>query len=91
MNGDLDTVGTGDKRFHRLGILGAEIEDLADFDSPGVPALLRRHLTLEARGVTVYRADERKLQVDTHIWAGDTWELTAVRSFSRGGQPPLSD
>ena len=39
----------------------------------------------EARGVVVYRADERTLQVDTHMWVGSAWELTAVRTFPRGG------
>jgi 3',5'-cyclic AMP phosphodiesterase CpdA len=39
----------------------------------------------EARGVVVYRADERTLQVDTHMWVGAGWELTAVRTFPRGG------
>ena len=41
----------------------------------------------EARGITVYRADERQLQVDSHMWVGEGWELTAVRVFPRSGQP----
>jgi 3',5'-cyclic AMP phosphodiesterase CpdA len=41
----------------------------------------------EARGVVVYRADERKLEVETYIWRGDAWELTAARTFPRGGRP----
>ena len=41
----------------------------------------------EARGVAVYRADDRQLEVETYIWLGDRWELTAVRTFPRGREP----
>ncbi len=41
----------------------------------------------EARGVVVYRADERRIEVETYIWRGDGWELTARRSFPRGDSP----
>ncbi len=41
----------------------------------------------EARGCVVYRADERSIDVDTYIWRGDDWELTATRRFARGLAP----
>ena len=47
----LDPVGAGHHRLHRLGILGAEIEDLPDLDAARVQPLVRRNLALEARGV----------------------------------------
>jgi 3',5'-cyclic AMP phosphodiesterase CpdA len=40
----------------------------------------------EARGVVVYRADDRQLEVETYIWLANRWELTAVRTFPRGGR-----
>ena len=45
----------------------------------------------EARGCIVYRADERRLHVDTYIWRDDDWGLTAVRTFARGRQPLAVD
>jgi 3',5'-cyclic AMP phosphodiesterase CpdA len=39
----------------------------------------------EARGVAVYRADDRRIEVESHIWRDAGWELTAVRTFPRGG------
>lgn len=41
----------------------------------------------EARGCIVYRADDRRLSVDTYIWRGGGWGLTAVRTFGRGPDP----
>jgi hypothetical protein len=41
----------------------------------------------EARGCVVYRVDEGSLVVETSIWSGDSWELTAVRTFPRGRKP----
>ena len=32
-------------------------------------------------------ADERSLVVDTYIWRGDDWGLTATRRFARGREP----
>jgi 3',5'-cyclic AMP phosphodiesterase CpdA len=72
---------------HEFEVLGPGADGVIVSIAPGFgrPRPNRRG---EARGVTVYRADERKLQVDTHIWVGDGWELTAVRTFPRGGHPP---
>jgi poly-gamma-glutamate capsule biosynthesis protein CapA/YwtB (metallophosphatase superfamily) len=41
----------------------------------------------EARGCVVYRADETTLVVETSIWNGDGWELTAERTFQRSRKP----
>jgi 3',5'-cyclic AMP phosphodiesterase CpdA len=41
----------------------------------------------EARGVAAYRVDERRIEVETHIWHNGAWELTAVRTFPRGDAP----
>jgi len=38
----------------------------------------------EARGLHVYEAGERTLAVETHIWRGGDWGLTARRVFPRG-------
>jgi 3',5'-cyclic AMP phosphodiesterase CpdA len=35
----------------------------------------------EARGLHVYEVDAGTLKVETHIWRGDDWSLTAMRSF----------
>mgnify|MGYP003693559647 CR=1 FL=1 len=51
MDRHLGAVGAGDQRLHRIGIFGAEIEDLADLDAAGVHPLVIGHLALEARGV----------------------------------------
>jgi 3',5'-cyclic AMP phosphodiesterase CpdA len=41
----------------------------------------------EARGLHVYEAEERSLQVKTYIWRENDWGLTAERVFPRGRQP----
>jgi 3',5'-cyclic AMP phosphodiesterase CpdA len=38
----------------------------------------------EARGLHVYEIDEHTLTVNTHIWRGGDWGLTARRFFPRG-------
>jgi 3',5'-cyclic AMP phosphodiesterase CpdA len=38
----------------------------------------------EARGLHVYEIGERTLTVETHIWRGGDWGLTARRVFPRG-------
>lgn len=37
----------------------------------------------EARGLHVYEVDERALTVETHVWTGGGWEITARRTFPR--------
>jgi hypothetical protein len=41
----------------------------------------------EARGVFVYSFDARRIRVETYIWQGDSWGLTALRTFPRGSEP----
>jgi 3',5'-cyclic AMP phosphodiesterase CpdA len=41
----------------------------------------------EARGLHLYEIGERSLTVDTYIWRGDDWGLTARRLFPRGLGP----
>jgi 3',5'-cyclic AMP phosphodiesterase CpdA len=38
----------------------------------------------EARGVLVYTASERRIRVETYIWRGASWDITARREFARG-------
>jgi len=47
----------------------------------------RPHRRGEARGVLVYSADERRIRVETYIWRGEAWELSALRVFPRGSEP----
>ena len=42
----------------------------------------------EARGCVVYRVDDSSLVVETSIWDGEGWKLTAVRTFPRGRKQP---
>ena len=51
MNRHLGAIGAGDGGLHRVGIFGAEVEDLTDFDAPGMNPLVARYLALEARGI----------------------------------------
>ena len=41
----------------------------------------------EARGLLVYEGEEDALSVQTYIWRGDDWGLTAIRRFPRGHEP----
>lgn len=41
----------------------------------------------EARGLHVYEARDDQLLVETYVWRGDDWGLTAVRRFPRGREP----
>jgi 3',5'-cyclic AMP phosphodiesterase CpdA len=47
----------------------------------------RPHRRGEARGAIVYEAEGGALTALTYIWRGDDWELTATRTFPRGGKP----
>ena len=72
---------------HEFEVLGPGTHGVVVSIAPGFgrPRPARRG---EARGVVTYRADERELQVETHMWVGDGWELTAVRTFPRDGRQP---
>ncbi len=43
----------------------------------------RPHRLGEARGALAYRWDDASLAVDTYIWRGGDWALTAERTFAR--------
>ena len=45
----------------------------------------------EARGLHVYEVEDASLRVQTYIWRGDDWGLTAERDFARGRQPLASE
>ena len=47
----------------------------------------RPHRRGEACGCVVYRADDETIVVETSIWRGEEWELTATRTFPRGREP----
>ena len=72
----LDAVGAGDHRLHRLGILGAEIEDVADLDAARRDLLVRRQ-SGEGRRVVLLggRGVERGPFVDDRLQAGDVVEI----------------
>lgn len=71
---------------HEFEVITGEARGVVVSIAPGLgqPRPKRRG---EARGCVVYSADERSLTVDTYIWRGDDWGLTAVRTFPRGGGP----
>jgi 3',5'-cyclic AMP phosphodiesterase CpdA len=41
----------------------------------------------EARGLHLYEVDDRHLRIETYVWRGDDWALTAERLFPRGREP----
>jgi 3',5'-cyclic AMP phosphodiesterase CpdA len=47
----------------------------------------RPHRHGEARGCLAYRVDAATIVVDTYIWRGGDWGLTATRTFPRGREP----
>ena len=68
---------------HEFQFVGGRARTVVVATAPGLgrPRPSRPH---EARGVLVYTADERRLHVETHIWSGESWGLTARRTFPRG-------
>jgi 3',5'-cyclic AMP phosphodiesterase CpdA len=71
---------------HEFEIVTGTAHSVVVATAPGLgrPRPNRRH---EARGVFVYITDERQVRVETYIWRGDSWGLTAVRTFPRGSDP----
>jgi 3',5'-cyclic AMP phosphodiesterase CpdA len=51
----------------------------------------RPRRTGEAQGLHVYRWDATRLEVETRIWDGVTFAVTATRVFRRVQSPPSSD
>jgi 3',5'-cyclic AMP phosphodiesterase CpdA len=71
---------------HEFEVVTGEIRGAVVAIAPGLgqPRPDRRG---EARGLLVYEAEEDALQVQTYIWRGDDWGLTAIRRFPRGREP----
>jgi 3',5'-cyclic AMP phosphodiesterase CpdA len=71
---------------HEFQIVGGDAHSVVVATAPGLgrPRPNRLH---EARGVFVYVADERQIRVETYIWGGERWGLTALRTFPRGTKP----
>jgi 3',5'-cyclic AMP phosphodiesterase CpdA len=71
---------------HEFEVVSGEIRGAVVAIAPGLgqPRPNRRG---EARGLLVYETEEDALSVETYIWRGDDWGLTAVRRFPRGREP----
>src|SRR5207302_6759058 len=85
---------------HGVGIFGAEVEDLTDFDAPGVNPLVARHLALEAGGVVYVFSrgidrgppldDGREIAVIVDVLAGH-WKIEHVAIAIDAGLPGLRE
>jgi 3',5'-cyclic AMP phosphodiesterase CpdA len=71
---------------HEFEVVMGEIRGAVVAIAPGLgqPRPDRRG---EARGLLVYEGEEDALSVQTYIWRGDDWGLTAIRRFPRGREP----
>jgi 3',5'-cyclic AMP phosphodiesterase CpdA len=71
---------------HEFEVVSGEIRGAVVAIAPGLgqPRPNRRG---EARGLLVYESEEDALSVQTYIWRGDDWGLTAIRRFPRGREP----
>jgi 3',5'-cyclic AMP phosphodiesterase CpdA len=71
---------------HEFEVVSGDIRGAVVAIAPGLgqPRPDRRG---EARGLLVYECEEETLTVQTYIWRGDDWGLTAVRRFPRGREP----
>jgi 3',5'-cyclic AMP phosphodiesterase CpdA len=71
---------------HEFEVITGDVRGVVVSIAPGLgqPRPNRRG---EARGLHVYTAEERSIQVETYIWRDDDWGLTAVRRFPRGREP----
>jgi 3',5'-cyclic AMP phosphodiesterase CpdA len=71
---------------HEFEVVSGEIRGVTVAIAPGLgqPRPDRRG---EARGLLVLEGEEDALSVQTYIWRGDDWGLTAIRRFPRGREP----
>jgi 3',5'-cyclic AMP phosphodiesterase CpdA len=71
---------------HEFEVVSGEIRGAVVAIAPGLgqPRPKRRG---EARGLLVYESEDDALSVQTYIWRGDDWGLTASRRFPRGREP----
>ncbi len=74
---------------HEFEVVSGEVRGVTVAIAPGLgqPRPNRRG---EARGLHVVQAEEDELSVETYIWRGDDWGLTAIRRFPRGREPLAS-
>ena len=71
--------GPGHHRLHRLGVFGAEIEDVADLDAARATLLVLRQRRERGRVVLLGgRGIERGPLVDDRLQAGDVVEIDAA-------------
>jgi 3',5'-cyclic AMP phosphodiesterase CpdA len=68
---------------HEFEVVDGDIRGVTVSIAPGL-GQPRPHRRGEARGLHVYESDETSLSVETYIWRGDDWGLTAIRRFPRG-------
>jgi 3',5'-cyclic AMP phosphodiesterase CpdA len=71
---------------HEFEVVDGDVRAAVVSIAPGLGQPRPRRLG-EARGLHVYDVDDRKLVVDTYIWRGGDWGLTARRVFPRGLGP----
>jgi 3',5'-cyclic AMP phosphodiesterase CpdA len=71
---------------HEFEVVSGEVLGAVVAIAPGLgqPRPNRRG---EARGLLVHEAEEATVAVQTYIWRGDDWGLTAIRRFPRGREP----
>jgi 3',5'-cyclic AMP phosphodiesterase CpdA len=71
---------------HEFEVVSGELRGATVSIAPGLgqPRPNRRG---EARGLLVYESEDDALSVQTYIWRGDDWGLTAIRRFPRGREP----
>lgn len=74
---------------HEFEVVSGELRGVTVAIAPGLgqPRPERRG---EARGLLVIEGEEDALSVQTYIWRGDDWGLTAIRRFPRGREPLAS-
>lgn len=71
---------------HEFEVVDGDVRAAVISIAPGLGQPRPRRLG-EARGLHVYAVGERTLTVDTYIWRGGGWGLTARRVFPRGLGP----
>jgi len=67
---------------HEFEVLDSDARGVVISIAPGL-GRPRPHRRGEACGCVAYRADDESLTVETSIWRGGEWELTAARTFPR--------
>jgi 3',5'-cyclic AMP phosphodiesterase CpdA len=65
---------------HEFEVMSVDLPAVVISIAPGLGRPRPQRLG-EARGLHVYEIDEGALTVETHIWSGDDWKLTAKRRF----------